>query len=240
MAGEKPFMLELQDYSTRTMLIPNDKVESLQELSKRTLDELQQAGGSIFLVSSDEEEKEDNEEEEGSKREVHILSLSEAGNQKYTLRTSKWVGFISYKGTPITIRSRFAEKTGNDFFLHYLMYKVLQVPIYYLSAPASDCESIIDLLVLLFPSYLTRAVSQGVFKQYQRFHYNDYRPKGTIDVARHIKCNVPFRGKIAYNTREQTYDNPVTQLVRHTIEVIRNKPGYDCVLNLSPEVASRL
>lgn len=49
---------------------------------------------------------------------------------------------------------------------------------------------------------------------------------------------MPFRGKIAYNTREQSYDNPVTQLVRHTIEVIRNKPGYGSLLTVNPEVAA--
>ena len=33
--------------------------------------------------------------------------------------------------------------------------------------------------------------------------------------------NIPFCGLIAYNTREYSYDNKITQLVRHTIEYIK-------------------
>ena len=34
MAGEKPFMLELRDNSAKTIQIPDDKLESIQELAK--------------------------------------------------------------------------------------------------------------------------------------------------------------------------------------------------------------
>lgn len=238
MAGEKPFMLELRDNSAKTIQIPDDKLESIQELAKFTLEDLQAAGVSIFPPPSGADE--DEGYKRGLTRNDSIVSLYESNRKGgYEVKTNNLVGFVSFQGTPITIRSRFAEQDGNDdFFLHYLMLKTMRLSTIDLPMPVSDSESILNLLLLLFPSYLTRAVSQGIFKQYQRFHYNDYRPKGTIDVARHIKCNVPFRGKIAYNTREQSYDNPVTQLVRHTIEVIRNKPGYSSLLNLSPEVAS--
>ena len=238
MAGENPFTLELRDNSTQTISILDDRFESLQELAALNLERLQAAGVSIFPPPSAAEE-EDEGYKRGLTRNDSIVSLSESNRRGfYEVNTNNLVGFISYHGTFITIRSRFALQEGKDFFLHYLMQKTLRLSTIDLPMPVSDCESILDLLVLLFPSYLTRAVSQGVFKQYQRFHYNDYRPKGTIDIARHIKCNVPFRGKIAYNMREQSYDNPVTQLVRHTIEVIRNKPGYSSLLNLNPEVAS--
>ena len=236
MASENPFMLDLRDNSTKTIQIPDDKLGAIKELSELTLEQLQEAGVSIFPSPSSEDEAEGYKR--GLTRNDCILRLSEGDKQGYQIQTNNLVGFVSYQGTSITIRSRFAKKDGNDFFLHYLMLKTLRLSTIDLPMPVSDSESILNLLLLLFPSYLTRAVSQGIFKQYQRFHYNDYRPKGTIDVARHIKCNVPFRGKIAYNTREQSYDNPVTQLVRHTIEVIRNKPGYGSLLTVNPEVAA--
>lgn len=236
MASENPFMLDLRDNSTKTIQIPDDKLGAIKELSELTLEQLQEAGVSIFPSPSSEDEAEGYKR--GLTRNDCILRLSEGDKQGYQIQTNNLVGFVSYQGTSITIRSRFAKKDGNDFFLHYLMLKTLRLSTIDLPMPVSDSESILNLLLLLFPSYLTRAVSQGVFKQYQRFHYNDFRPKGTIDIARHIKCNVPFRGKIAYNTREQSYDNPVTQLVRHTIEVIRNKPGYGSLLTVNPEVAA--
>lgn len=52
--------------------------------------------------------------------------------------------------------------------------------------------------------------------------YNDANVRGPIDVARHIRYNMPFNGKVAYHTREYTTDNKITQLVRHTIEYIRS------------------
>ncbi|MBP5666759.1 MAG: hypothetical protein J6X32_01275, partial [Salinivirgaceae bacterium] len=52
-----------------------------------------------------------------------------------------------------------------------------------------------------------------------------------IDVSRHIRQNIPFRGTVAYTTREHTYDNELTQLVRHTIEFIRSKEQGQAILN---------
>ena len=40
-------------------------------------------------------------------------------------------------------------------------------------------------------------------------------------MAQNIRQNVPFIGKIAYKVKEHTYDNRMTQLIRHTIEFIR-------------------
>lgn len=43
--------------------------------------------------------------------------------------------------------------------------------------------------------------------------------------------NVPFAGKVAYNTREYSYDNAVTELIRHTIEYIDRHPYGKGVLD---------
>ena len=47
--------------------------------------------------------------------------------------------------------------------------------------------------------------------------------RGTIDINRHLKLNLPFNGRVAYRTREFSHDNHVTELIRHTIEYI-SKP----------------
>ena len=41
------------------------------------------------------------------------------------------------------------------------------------------------------------------------------------------KKNIPFMGKIAYTTREHSYNNNLTQLVRHTIEYIKTHPLWN-------------
>jgi 5-methylcytosine-specific restriction endonuclease McrBC regulatory subunit McrC len=54
--------------------------------------------------------------------------------------------------------------------------------------------------------------------------------KGVIDIPRHLRYNIPFNGRVAYRTSEYKYDNPVTQLIRHTIEYIRRSPAAGNVL----------
>ena len=78
-----------------------------------------------------------------------------------------------------------------------------------------------NLLIFLFPFYLKEAMRKGSFKTYIRNQYNDDNVKGTIDIARHIKKNTPFTGNIAYSHREFSYDNYLMQLIRHTIEFIK-------------------
>ena len=67
--------------------------------------------------------------------------------------------------------------------------------------------------------------------------YNNENVKGAIDVTRHIEANTPFIGKIAYSQREFSYDNSLTELVRHTIEFIKRKPyGNKLLVKVNDEV----
>ena len=136
--------------------------------------------------------------------------------------TGNIMGFIGYGDTKVRIHSRFAQG-DDDYFLHYMLQKVFSINLFDLKYH-SDEESIFDFLIYLFPAFLKRAMRQGLYKEYQTREYNDADIKGRIDVARHIRMNVPFAGKVAYSTREYAYDNHVTQLIRHTIEFISNHP----------------
>ena len=149
------------------------------------------------------------------------------------------MGFIGRNDVCITIRSRFTPEGGGDHFFHYLIQKALRCNALDLSTPTGG-DGALKLLPLLFPSYLVRAVNQGLFKQYRRFEYNDSRPRGTIDVARHIKLNLPFQGKIAYSTREFSFDNPVTELIRHTYEFIKRKPEFRELFQHDPAVKNAI
>ena len=136
------------------------------------------------------------------------------------LCTGNIMGFIGYGDTKIRIHSRFAQGE-DDYFLHYMLRKVFSINLFDLKYHADE-ESIFDFLIYLFPAFLKRAMRQGLYKEYQTREYNDANIRGRIDVARHIRMNIPFAGKVAYSTREYAYDNHVTQLIRHTIEFIAN------------------
>ena len=132
--------------------------------------------------------------------------------------TGNIMGFIGCGNTKVSISSRFAQGE-NDYFLHYMLRKVFAVNLFDLQFNADE-ESIFDFLIYLFPTFLKRAMQQGLYREYQTRRYNDANVKGRIDISRHIKQNIPFAGKIAYTTREYAQDNHLTQLIRHTIEYI--------------------
>ena len=148
--------------------------------------------------------------------EQHIFSI-----EKNELATGNIMGFIGLRDTKVSISSRFAKSDNNDFFLHYMLQKVLAINLFDLKFD-SDQESIFDFLIYLFPAYLKRAMRQGIYREYQTRQYNDANIRGRVDVKRHIRINNPFAGRIAYSTREYATDNHLTQLIRHTIEYIES------------------
>ena len=149
------------------------------------------------------------------------------------IHTNNIMGFISYNNTQIKISSRFAVNDNEDYFLHYMLMKVLSLNIVNLEH-SKDYDDSFDFLIYMFISFFKRALRQGLFKQYKLIKHNDSNVKGTIDINRYIKNNIPFNGKISYNTREYSYDNNIMQLIRHTIEYINTKNRY--ILSYDSEI----
>lgn len=181
-----------------------------QVLLDRTLANLSQNNG-IFVFPSDLKNSPDLEKDQ---------KIFETVNQE--IKTGNVIGFLGYGQERLTISSRFSVK-GDDYFLHYLLQKVLHINLTSLDVGLSPEDKLYQLLVYLFPKYLQAALRKGLYKEYQRFSHNDSHVKGVIDVRNHLKKNLPFTGNIAYTTREFTYDNPLMQLIRHTIEYIKNQ-----------------
>ena len=162
-----------------------------------------------------------------------ICSVSDDGK---TLYTNSIVGFIGRNNTHLSIHSRFADDGEDDYFLHYMLQKVTSINLFSLQHTIDE-DSVFDFLIYLFPLYLKKAINQGIYKKYITHQYNDANVKGVIDVNRHIRYNEPFNGKIAYTTREYSYDNEVTQLIRHTIEFIRKYKNGGDILNIDSDTA---
>lgn len=146
------------------------------------------------------------------------------------LTTGNIMGFVGVNNSELKIQSRFA-KQDEDYFLHYMLQKVFCINMFDMKHSYNQ-ESVFDFLLYLFPYYLKKALRQGVFKEYQHEEYNNANVRGVIDVNRHIRKNIPFAGKVAYNTKEYSCDNRITQLIRHTIEHIRfHKYGQNILAN---------
>lgn len=140
--------------------------------------------------------------------------------------TCNIVGFLSDGNNEIHIHSRFFETEEEDYFLDYMLQKVLHYNVTINEISSSEETTYYDLLVYLFPYYLEEAMRKGLYKEYVSHSYNDGNVRGQMNINRHFKENVPFVGKVAYNTREFSFDNKINQLIRHTIEKIESTKPY--------------
>ena len=198
-----------------------------QAVLDRTLDNLSKEDN-IFIFPNDLMNSPDLDKDQ---------KILETVNQE--IKTGNVIGFLGYGQERLTLSSRFSDGS-NDHFLHYLLQKVLNINLTSLDVGLSPEDKLYQLLVYLFTKYLQAALRKGLYKEYQRFSHNDSHVKGVIDVGNHLKRNVPFTGNIAYTTREFTYDNPLMQLIRHTIEYIETQKSFGALLDNNRETMAEV
>lgn len=215
-----------RDYNLGGADINPDELQDLKAIANVSISDISLDDHPNLLVFPDSFESYDRDF--GKKAVCHI---PEGSNKLYT---NSIVGFIGRNTTHLSIHSRFANDGRRDYFLHYTLQRVAKINLLNLHH-STDQDSVFDFLIYLFPLYLKRAINQGVYKRYITLKHNDSRVRGVIDVSRHIRHNEPFNGKVAYTTREYSYDNEVTQLIRHTIEYIRKYKELGQVLNIDAE-----
>lgn len=190
--------------------------EKLKPYSRKTLLELQEKNPNLIIFPQDIK---------NSKDKIHescLYSLEneyEENPEETEITTSNLMGFFGIDNIEVHVHSRF-DANRKDNFLHYMLAKVFFPNVVDLPHSTSSDGSL-NLLMFAFPALLNKALSQGIIKEYQTHEYNNPNIRGTIDVQRHIRMNIPFNGKVAYKTREHSYDNFTTELIRHTIEFIK-------------------
>ncbi|MCM1320527.1 MAG: McrC family protein [Bacteroides sp.] len=149
-----------------------------------------------------------------------IFTLENSNNfSSAKISTGNLMGFVGIKNTQLKIYSRF-DSSKKDYFLHYMLQKIFHFNLFDFKTHSAD-EKIFDFLLFLFPHFLNSAMTQGIFREYKIFERNDANVKGALQISRHIAQNIPFAGKIAYRSREYSFDNDVNELIRHTIEFIK-------------------
>lgn len=197
----------------------------VDKITDKTLSELEKEG--VFVFPEKIHDAPDIEEEQ-----VVLQSY----NNCY--RTGNIMGFLGCGSERLAIESRFSSG-DKDYFFQYLLERVMNFPnVVDLSVDASQENMLFNLMLFLFPRYLKDALRKGLFKTYIHNQYNDSHVAGSMDIPRHIAQNTPFVGNIAYSQREYSYDNDLTELVRHTIESIQRKPHGRILLSKVKEEVS--
>lgn len=198
---------------------------NLNVLANRTIKQLAKEDGLLVFPPN----LDNDEEQLGDKFALQTI------NDQYV--TSNIMGFVGVGDTRLRICSRFGDKSGDDFFLHYMLQRVFAVNLFDLNYTTAEDE-VFDFLLYLFPRFLGEALRQGLYKEYQTRRHDDANVRGVINVPRHIRRHVPFAGRVAYDTREHSHDNAVTQLIRHTIEHIARHPFGRAILTANEGIIS--
>ena len=225
-------VMDLKDNSIKEFFLSEhkDDCKNLRRIAGKSIGELQKESKILVFPPLDRTD-------DGIGNSA-VFKMVESG-EKFFLETGNVMGFIGCGSTKVNIFSRFTDSQVDggqgDFFLHYMLEKVCHVNLSALES-SRERERIFDFLPFLFPSYLFAALSQGLYKEYQTRFYNDSNVRGVVDVNAHIRRNIPANGRIAYRTREYCFDNPVMQLVRHTIEYLRASSIFKNVLSCSEEM----
>lgn len=189
-------MLKLKDNTLKSSIEEPDKYTNLRNIANRPISELKDEKGNNLLIFP--QSFQECEDEAGKQFIFTLEDKWEKGKcTSMTLHTGNLMGFIGIGDIQLSL---------NLFSLKHSTSK----------------EPVFDFLLYLFPKFLNEALVQGLYKEYKYQEYNDANVKGTININKHIRYNVPPNGRIAYRTREFSYDNSVTQLIRHTIEYIRH------------------
>lgn len=159
-----------------------------------------------------------------------------------SIETFNLIGFIGDGKAQIEINSRFSnivnennKENVQDYFLYYMLSKVFSVNIVNMEVGEGSLKEL-NLLIFIFPRLLKEALRQGLFKQYVKKEYNDANVRGVTNINKHIRFNYPANGRIAYSTKEFSYDNNITQLIRHTIEYLYTLPMGRELLNSDKDV----
>lgn len=215
-------IIQIADNNYKGVSIDKSDIENIKQFANKKIKYLKE--NNLFILSKNSF-KDDIENSD-------IIELDEVSNKIYS---NNIMGFIGYNDTQIKITSRFTPNSDKDYFLHYMLQKVFYSNIFNWEY-TTERDYSFDFLIYMFTYFFQKAIRQGIFKSYQNREYNDANVRGVIDINRHIKNNIPFNGKIAYNTREYSYDNNITQLIRHTIEYINTKSRG--ILNINEDIKS--
>ena len=196
-----------------------------QKVANKTLKQLEREG--VFVFPERIEESDDL-----TAKQMILQSVNDC------YASGNVMGFLGYGNERLVITSRFSDGE-KDYFFQYLLEQVLKYPnLVDLMTDANQDNALFHLLVFLFPRYLKAAMRKGIYKIYVKRNYNDSNVKGVIDITRHIAQNTPFVGTVAYHQREYSYDNTLMELVRHTIEYIKQKAfGRKLLAAVRDEVA---
>lgn len=212
--------------------ISKEERDLLGQFGGKTLEELaDKAGGALVLLD-------DTHADDSNRRTQRFFTFKPKkskdgqGEDSFRLETGNLMGVLRFRdrerrtSVQVEILSRF-DKGENNFFLNYLLSKVYDFALGTESVSAQRSSLLEILLDIVFVRRLGEASKAGLLRHYREFWNNDWNFKGSLDLARHIRENIPLMHGIAYRKREIDLDVPVNRMIlKAALTVNRRHPGF--------------
>lgn len=182
-------MINLQDYSKYSLSDSDKDGKKIDLEVVEKLKDISQTSDNIIIFPSNNSDR------------SQLTIIREDNNEIWT---QQYVGLLQIereeKMENIFIKSRF-DKNDNCEFSQYILNKALglKTRIFQNMEPSVGYGTILHtILGFIFVSQIERAYKKGVYRKYRTYERNDAKVKGRIDIARDIRLNPIFNGKIAY------------------------------------------
>ena len=155
--------------------------------------------------------------------------IIEATNEKVT--TGNWIGWIYYNILQFQITSRFGDNIiirmlnfANDIFLNNIdsfNSEHVENPFYFIT-------------IYQFTKYLEKAILNGLPAEYAYVRQKNIQFKGKVDLANHIKNDVPYQGKLSCIVRERKVVRDIINVLYHAQTIVKDS------VNILPKISSAL
>ena len=149
-----------------------------------------------------------------------IISIRMQDDGLY-VQTGNFIGSFSHNGIDIEIHSRFSNK-----FLERMLNFANDIYIDDVSLGKSiDAKENLSKIVIyyLFIQALERAFLLGLPKEYKGKNYHEAKVMGKVDMAKFIKKDVPFAGKISSTNRERQDISDIVLVLHKALKIVQKE-----------------
>ena len=218
-----PFGSTNEELNTQT--ISKNGKQVLKKFNGCTLAELVAQGKDAVVDLSQLQHLDDK-----GRKKLCFFKLADDNDNQFRLETGNLMGVLRFRdketSVQVEILSRF-DNEKNNFFLNYLLSKVYNFAIGVEAVSAERSSLLPILLDIVFVRRLGEAAKAGLLRHYREFRNNDWSFKGSLDLARHIRENIPLMHGIAYRKREIDLDVPVNRMIlMAALTVNRRLPSF--------------
>lgn len=175
-----------------------------------TLSDYTANGGKFLSFLPDSKEKED-----------ELIINTRMQDDGLYVQTGNYIGSFSHNDIDIEINSRFSNK-----FLERMLNYANDIYIDDVSLGKSvDAKENLSKIIIyyLFIQTLERAFLLGLPKEYKDKNYHEAKVMGKVDVAKFIKSDIPFAGKISSTNRERQDMGDIVLLLHKALKIVQKE-----------------